>query len=161
MFASKSTFLFLLIIISIAGITACNSSHPVTTTPTPDRSAAVRAVMGKYNQCFLQMNTNCIAALYTPDGEIYTTGLLQASGPDAIQSFMNQSFEAAPITSFTATIDSIIINGDVAVVRGRYDEKTTHPTGQSNEAKMRYIAEWMQQSNGQWLLKRYSTDILP
>jgi uncharacterized protein (TIGR02246 family) len=107
------------------------------------------------------MDANCIATLYTPDGEIYTTGLLQASGPEAIRSFMNQSFEAAPITSFTATIDSIIINGDVAVVRGRYDEKTTHATGQSNEAKMQYTAEWNQQPNGQWLLKRYSTDILP
>ena len=107
------------------------------------------------------MNTNCIAALYTPDGEIYYTGLLQASGPDAIQGFMDQSFKAATLNSFTTTIDSIIINGDVAVVRGTYDEKTTSTTNQSNEAKMRYIAEWNQQPNGQWLLKRYSTDILP
>ncbi len=127
----------------------------------PDRSAAVQAFMGKYNQCFSQMNTNCIASLYTPDGEIYTTGLLQASGPEAIQSFMNQSFSSARIDSFTATIDSIVINGEVAVVIGTTDEKTTDTASQSNEAKMRYIAEWIGQPNGQWLLKRYSTETLP
>ena len=161
MFTSKSTLLFILIIISMADSTACNSSHPVTATPTPDRSQDVRADMEKYNQCFSLMNTNCITSLYTLDGEIYYTGLLQASGPDKIRSFMDQSFKAAPINSFTATIDSIIINGDVGVVRGTYDEKTTNATGQSNEAKMQYTAEWNQQPNGQWLLKRYSTDILP
>ena len=161
MFTSKSPCLLLLILISMAGASACNSNHPVAATPTPDQSANVREFMGKYNQCFAQMDANCIATLYTPDGEIYTTGLLQASGPDKIRSFMDQSFKAAPINSFTATIDSIIINGDVGVVRGTYDEKTTNATGQSNEAKMQYTAEWNQQPNGQWLLKRYSTDILP
>jgi uncharacterized protein (TIGR02246 family) len=159
--ASKSTFLLLLIIISMAGATACNSSPQATATPMPDRSAAVRAIMGKFNQCFSQMNANCIASLYTSDGEIYSTGLLQASGPDAIRSFMNQSFNNARIDSFTATIDSIIINGEDAVVIGASDEKTTDKANQSNEAQMRYITEWIGQPNGQWLLKRFNTEALP
>jgi ketosteroid isomerase-like protein len=88
-------------------------------------------------------------------------GLLQASGPDAIRSFMNQSFNNARIDSFPATIDSIIIYGEDAVVIGTSDEKTTDTANQSNEAKMRYITEWIGQPNGQWLLKRFNTEALP
>ena len=152
---------FILPAIIIGTLTACATVSPPTATPKPDQSAAVRVLMGKYNQCFSQMNANCIASLYTSDGEIYSTGLLQASGTDAIRSFMNQSFNNARIDSFTATIDSIIINGEDAVVIGATDEKTTNTANQSNEAKMRYITEWIGQPNGQWLLKRFNTEVLP
>ena len=36
---------------------------------------------------------------------------------------------------------------------GIYDEKTTNATGQSSEKKLQYVAEWIYQSNGQWLLE--------
>jgi len=152
---------FILPAIIIGTLTACATVSPPTATPTPDRSAAVRVIMGNYNHCFSQMNANCIASLYTSDGEIYSMGLLQASGPDAIRSFMNQSFNNARIDSFPATIDSIIIYGEDAVVIGTSDEKTTDTANQSNEAKMRYITEWIGQPNGQWLLKRFNTEALP
>ena len=66
----------------------------------------------------------------------------------------------AHIDSLDATIDTITINGNVGVVLGTYDEKTTDATGQSSEAKLQYVAEWIYQSNGQWLLNRLSTVIL-
>ena len=152
---------FILPAIIIGTLTACATVSLPTATPTPDRSAAVRAIMGKYNQCFLQMDANCIASLYSSDGEIYSTGLLQTSGPDAIRSFMNQSFNDDRIDSFTATIDSIVINGEDAVVIGTTDEKTTNAANQSTETKMRTITEWIGQPNGQWLLKRFNTETLP
>lgn len=142
-------------------LTACNSTSKVTTTPTPDYSPDVRADMEKYNQCFSQMNADGMASLFAPNGEIYDTGLLQASGPNAILSYLNQSFNSAHVDSLTTTIDSIVINGSVAAVLGTYDEKTSDTTGQSNETKLRYVAEWIDQSNGQWLLNRVSTVILP
>jgi uncharacterized protein (TIGR02246 family) len=152
---------FILPAIIIGTLTACATVSPPTAAPTPDQSAAVQAIMGKYNQCFSQMDANCISLLYTPDGEIYSTGLLQASGLDAIRSFMHQSFNNARIDSFTATINSIIINGEDAVVIGTTDEKTTNTANQSTEAKMQYITEWIGQPNGQWLLKRFNTEVLP
>jgi len=161
MFFTKTKFPFVVFIASMMiALTACNSTHKVTATPTPDRSPDVRADMGKYNQCFSQMNADCIASLFAPNGEVYDTGLLQASGPDAIRSYMNQTFSAAHLDSLNATIDSIDINGGVGVVLGIYDEKTTNITGQSSEEKLQYVAEWIDQSNGQWLLNRVSTVIL-
>jgi len=161
MFFTKMKCLFVVFIASMMiALAACNSTNKVTATPTPDRSPDVRADMGKYNQCFSQMNADCMASLFAPKGAVYDTGLLQASGPDAIRSYMNQSFNAAHIVSLNATIDSIDINGGVGVVLGTYDEKTTNATGQSSEEKVQYVAEWIYRSNGQWLLNRVSTVIL-
>ena len=104
MFFIRIKFLFVVFIaIMMIALTACNSTNKVTATPTPDRSPDARADMGKYNQCFSQMNADCMASLFAPNGAVYDTGLLQASGPDAIRSYMNQSFN-------TAHLDSLIGN---------------------------------------------------
>ena len=156
---TKSLCLFFMAVMMIA-LTACSTASKVAATPTPDGSADVRADMEKYNQCLSQMNADCIASLFAPEGQIFDTGLIRAGSPDAIRSYMNQSFSVAHIDSINATIDSVVINGDVAVALGTYDEKTTDTTGQNSEAKLQYVAEWIQQANGQWLLNRVSTVIL-
>ena len=140
-------------------LAACNSANKITVTPTPDRSSEIRPYMENYNECFSYMNADCVAAFFAPQGQIFDTGLIRAAGPAAVRSYMNQTFSAAHVDSLNATIDSIVINGGVAVVLGTYDEKTTDTTGQSSEAKLQYVAEWIQQSNGQWLLNRLSTVI--
>ena len=116
--------------------------------------------MEKYNQCLAQMNADCIASLFAPQGQIFDTGIIRAGSPAAVRSYINQTFSAEHIDSLNATIDTITINGGVGVVLGAYDEKTTDTTGQSSEAKLQYVAEWIYQSNGQWLLNRLSTVIL-
>ena len=113
--------------------------------------------MEKYNQCLSQTNADCMASLFATNGGVYNTGLLQASGPDAIRSYLDQKFSTEHVDSLTATIDSININGEVAVVRGTDEEKTTDSTGQSNDATLHYVAEWVAQSNGQWMLNHIST----
>jgi ketosteroid isomerase-like protein len=107
------------------------------------------------------MNAECIAASFVSNGTIYDTGLLQAKDSDGIHNYLDQSFSTNHIDSLASTIDSITINGTVAVVIGTYDEKTSDTAGQSSEAKLQYVAEWIQQSNGQWLLNRLSTVISP
>jgi uncharacterized protein (TIGR02246 family) len=154
-------FLFLFFIFGImAALTSCSTASKVVVAPTPDESSNVRADMEKYNQCLSQMNADCIASLFAPQGQIFDTGIIRAGSPAAIRSYMNQTFSAAHIDSLNATMDTITINGSVGVVLGTYDEKTTDTTGQSNEAKLQYVAEWIHQSNGQWLLNRLSTVIL-
>ncbi len=160
MFFIGTKFLFVAFIaIIMIALTACNSTSKVAATPMPDYSPDVRADMEKYNQYFSQMNADGMASLFASNGGIYDTGLLQASGPDAIRSYMNQSFDTTHLDSLIPTIGSIIINGDVGVVLGIYDEKTTNTMGQSSEEKLQYVAEWIYQSNGQWLLNRLSTVI--
>ena len=158
MFFEKSRSLLALCLVCItAALMACSPESKVVPTPTPDRSPVVRTNMEKYNQCFSQMNADCMAALFAANGGLYDTGLLQASGPEAIQGYLIQTFKAVRIDSLTATVDSTVINGDVAVVRGTYQEKTTDPAGQSSETKLQFVAEWMAQSNDAWLLNRIST----
>jgi ketosteroid isomerase-like protein len=157
----KFKFLFLFLIFGIlAGLTSCSTGSKVTTTPTPDYSPDLRANMEKYNQCFSQMNAECMASTFVSNGTIYDTGLLHAKDSDGIRNYLDQSFSTNHIDSLASTIDTITINGDVGVVLGTYDEKTTDATGQSSEAKLQYVAEWIYQSNGQWLLNRLSTVIL-
>ena len=159
---TKTKFLNLFFIASIMiALTACSSTNKVAATPTPDYSPDVRADMEKYNQCFSQMNAGCMASSFMADGTILDTGLLQAKDADGISNYLAQSFSANHMDSIASTIDIITINGGVAVVRGTYDEKTSDLEGQSNETKLRYVAEWIDQTNGQWLLNRLSTVPLP
>jgi uncharacterized protein (TIGR02246 family) len=140
---------------------ACGTENKAVATPTPDRSPEVLASMEKYNQCFTQMNADCMASLFAANGEIYNTGLLKASGSDAIRGYLNQTLSTEHIDSITVTIDSIVINADVAVVRGIEEETTTDSTGEKNETKLQYVAEWIAQSNGRWLLNRISSVLAP
>ena len=161
MFDKKSKLLLLSLIFGIiAALTACSTASKVTATPTPDYSPDVRADMEKYNQCFSQMNAECMASSFMSHGTIYDTGLLHAKDSDGIRNYLDQSFSTNHIDSLASTIDTITINGGVGVVLGIYDEKTTDTTGQSSEAKLQYVAEWIHQSNGQWRLNRLSTVIL-
>ena len=161
MFSIKSKFLFLFLIFgTMAALTACSTASKVGVTPTPDESSNVRADMEKYNQCFSQMNAGCMASSFVSNGTIYDTGLLHAKDSDGIRNYLDQSFSTNHIDSLAPTIDTITINGGVGVVLGTYDEKTTDTTGQSSEAKLQYVAEWIHQSNGQWRLNRLSTVIL-
>jgi len=146
-----------LIVCTAITLMACSTEGKAVVTPTPDRSPEIRTGMEKYNQCFSQMNADCMASLFAPNGEIYATGLLQASGPGAVKGYLDQAFNSALLDSLSATIDSTVINGDVAVVRGTYDEKTSDSSGKNNETKLLYTAEWIAQSDGQWLLSRIST----
>ena len=161
MFNKKSKFLFLFLVIgAMAALTACSTASKVGVTPTPDESSNVRADMEKYNQCFSQMNAGCMASSFVSNGTIYDTGLLHAKDSDGIRNYLDQSFSTNHIDSLAPTIDTITINGGVGVVLGTYDEKTTDAKGQSSEAKLQYVAEWIHQSNGQWRLNRLSTVIL-
>ena len=156
----KSRFLSLSLIFSIVAVVTACGTNKVVVTPTPDELTNIRADMEKYNQCLSQMNADCIASLFAPQGQIFDTGIIRAGSPAAVRSYMNQTFSAAHVDLLDATIDTITINGGVGVVLGTYDEKTTDTTGQSSEAKLQYVAEWIHQSNGQWLLNRLSTVIL-
>jgi ketosteroid isomerase-like protein len=161
MFNKKSKFLFLFLVIgAMAALTACSTASKVMATPTPDYSPDVRADMEKYNQCFSQMNAECMASSFVSHGTIYDTGLLHAKDSDGIRNYLDHSFSTNHINSLASTIDTITINGGVGVVLGTYDEKTTDAKGQSSEAKLQYVAEWIHQSNGQWLMNRLSTVIL-
>ena len=152
--------IFSLVLLFTLFLTACSTASKVVVTPTPNGSTVVQTDMEKYNQCLSQMNADCVASLFAPQGQIFDTGLIRAGSPAAIRSYINQTFSAAHIDSLNATVDSVVINGDVGVVLGTYDEKTTDTTGQSNEVKLQYVAEWVDQPNGQWLLNRLSTVIL-
>jgi len=92
---AKNKFLYLFF---AAGMMVCaRLAAPATRSlsrPTPDRSPDVRADMNRYNQYFSQMNADEMASLFAPGGEVYDTGLLQASGPDAIRSYLSQTFSA-------------------------------------------------------------------
>ena len=162
MFITKIKFLFVFFTAATTIVlTACSSTNKVAATPTPDDSPDVRTDMEKYNQCFSQMNAECMASSFAANGTIYDTGLLQAKDSDGIHNYLDQSFSTNHIDSLASTIDTTTINGTVAVVIGTYDEKTTDATGQSNELKLRYVAEWIDQTNDQWLLNRLSTVPLP
>ena len=162
MFITKIKLVHLFFMASImVALAACSTASKVTTTPTPDYSPDVRTDMERYNQCFSQMNAGCMASSFVANGTIYDTGLLQAKDSDGVYNYLDQSFSTNHINSLASTIDSITINGNVAVVLGTYDEKTSDATSQSNETKLRYVAEWIYQSNAQWLLNRLSTVISP
>jgi len=136
-----------------ATLSACSTGGSPAATPTPDQTGDVRATMDRYNQFMVQKNAAGIAGLFAPEGEVYDTGLLEASGPDAIRTYMTQSLGAMTLASFTSSVDTIIIQAKVGVALGIYDEVGAN----GHDQKIRYVAEWILQPDGRWLLHRFST----
>jgi uncharacterized protein (TIGR02246 family) len=159
-------FQHVLVLASLSVLTglssACSARTVPAATPTPDGSASVQAQMDRYVQAVSQTNADALAALFAPDGQIYDTGQLAADGPAAVRTYLETSYAAIHVESYTTTPEPMIVGGGVAAAIGTFDEKyMTLATGQSGESKGHYTVEWRLQPDGSWLIHRLSTDVVP
>jgi len=146
----------------LAGLTlsACTAAATPSALPTstPDLAAEARAMMDQYNQAILKMDSQAIAAFFLPDGTTYDNGTQLAQGPEAILKFMQYFDGVVRVDSYQATITSAQVDGDTMTISGTFEQQYTMLSNKkTGSASGNFTAEWVRQADGQWLLRKMST----
>jgi uncharacterized protein (TIGR02246 family) len=123
-----------------------------------DRAAAELATR-RYRDAWLTNDPGRVMATLTPDAVIFPSNLPPIEGATAIRQFwFPSSGPSTRVTGMELTIDSVAVDGDMAVVSGR-GSLTFVVTTNGTAAPPRTQKSWhvnvlRRQSDGRWLIWR-------
>ena len=114
--------------------------------------SGVEEAMQKYDRLIMGMNSDSIAMIYAPDGEL---GKI-AKGRDSIRNFLN-TFSKFRVLSQSSETNTIQITGDSAVQTGIYHQTVIIPSKDTVTVKGNFTALWIWMYNNRWLIHRMET----
>jgi uncharacterized protein (TIGR02246 family) len=132
-------------------VTACQVTRPVQDS---DR-AQIEAAMQAYSGHIRQLDAAAIADGFTVDGEMSAEGMAPVRGRAAIRAHL-QAFEKFKVSLQEDVIDSIVVDGDHAELRGAYHQQVILPDGRAIEVRGRYRVDWLR-DQGRWRMRRMQT----
>ena len=141
----------------MATVVALTSCGPARTIPDTARDAAVRdtiaAAMQQYQVAARSVHPDSIAAFYTATGVLFEPGINPIRTRDSIRAFI-ASFPGAKVEVATASPDTIEVLGGTALYWGSYFERLSFPGQPVSEQHGKFVAEWVRQADGAWLIQR-------
>ncbi len=114
----------------------------------------VAAGMERYMAASRAVDAEAIAAFYTPTAVLFEPGIDPVETREAIRAFM-ASFPGVRVEVATATPDTIEVFDGTAYVWGSYFERLAFPGQPVSEQHGRFVAEWVRQTDGAWLIQRH------
>ena len=93
-------------------------------------------------------------------GELFEPGIQPIVGPDSIRAFVAM-FQGAKVDSAAVWADTIEVHGRTALYWGTYFERLEFPGQPISEQHGKFIAEWVRQDDGRWLISRLYRIPLP
>jgi ketosteroid isomerase-like protein len=123
----------------------------------PTGAAAVRqevaAAMQRYQAAARTVNPDSIAAFYTATATLFEPGIDPIRTRDSIRAFI-ASFPGVRVDVATATPDTIEVFGATAFLWGSYLERLAFPGQAVSEQRGKFVAQWVRQPDGVWLMQR-------
>ncbi|MFN0206401.1 MAG: YybH family protein [Planctomycetota bacterium] len=113
----------------------------------------IAAAMQRYQVAARTTNPDRIAAMYTPNATLFEPGINPVHTRESIRAFI-ASFPGVRVDVATATPDVIEVYGTTAYLWGSYYEKLSFPGQPLSEQHGKFVAKWMQQPDGTWLIER-------
>jgi ketosteroid isomerase-like protein len=138
-------------------VPACRPNSPRSQA---ERGRDLDAALNHYGRLVQAMESDSIAALYTPDGQLGGVGLATVTGPDSIRAFLHQ-FDRYHVLRATMMLDSSRMAGDTGIQHGRYAQRVQLPAGDTVEVSGKFTAEWLRGASGEWRIHRMATAPLP
>jgi hypothetical protein len=133
------------------------SCTPAQREPDAARNAATRdtiaAVMQRYQVAARSVNPDSIAAFYAPTAVLFEPGIAPVRTRDSIRAFI-ASFPGVRVDVATATPDTIEVWDGTAFLWGSYFERLAFPGQPVSEQHGKFVAEWVRQPDGAWLIQR-------
>jgi ketosteroid isomerase-like protein len=126
-------------------------------------SSATREVadaMQRYQVVARTVNPDSMAAFYTPGATLFEPGIMPIHTRDSIRAFI-ASFPGVKVDVASATSDSIEVYGRTAYLWGSYFERLDFPGQPRSEQHGKFVAQWVRQDDGQWLIHRMFRVPLP
>jgi hypothetical protein len=117
----------------------------------PRTESGVETAMRKYDRLILNTNSDSIAKLYSPDGELGN----MAAGRDSIRNFLNR-FNNYKVLMQDSKTSFITINRDTAFQTGTYYQKVIVPSGDTVSVKGIFNVKWIW-TKSVWQIKRMDT----
>jgi len=138
--------------------TAATGSSDALPDSTSDAEDQVKAAMRRYDQFVLAMNAASIAAMFTPDGALVDAGKTIASTPASIRAFLGSFDGKVRVEENASSIESVTLTGATAILTGTYRQKALLLSDKREiRVQGKFEAEWSRQPDGQWLIRRMST----
>ena len=110
--------------------------------------------MERYHVAARAVDPDSLAAFYTATGTLFEPGIEPVHGRDSIRAFV-ASFPGVRVEVATATPDTIEVFGTTALLWGSYFERLAFPGQPISEQHGKFVAEWIRQPDGRWLIERF------
>lgn len=136
----------------MAGVISCTAAPNQPAADGTSR-AAVEAAMQRYQVAARTVNADSVSAFYTATATLFEPGIPPIVSRDSIRAFM-ASFPGVRVEVATASPDTIEIHGNTALYWGTYFEKLDFPGQPVSEQHGKFVAEWVRQGDGSWLIER-------
>lgn len=119
-------------------------------------STRLRAALARYESLVVRMRSDSIAAMFTPDGALLSTGRPPIIGPGDIQDFL-ESFRAFQVLADTMRVTDQTIWADSALQHGTFWQQVRVPAGDTVIAQGGFEILWRRQRDGRWGIARMGT----
>jgi hypothetical protein len=138
--------------VALALVVACKKAEP----PPPDRDPIV-AMMARYDELILAMDSAAIARLFTADGAIVNAGKVMATGPAEVAGFLATFDGKIKVEKTRSTIDESTVTEPTARVGGTYAQTArVVESGRALSVSGRFTAELVRDESG-WRFRRLET----
>ena len=121
----------------------------------PHKNQEIESAMNQYNRYILSMNTDSIASIFTPDGDLGDV----AHGRDSIKRFLYR-FKEFRVLSQRSVTGTITVSGDSAQQKGMYWQTTIVPPNDTVHVKGNFTTQWIWFAGSGWKIKRIDTQPL-
>jgi uncharacterized protein (TIGR02246 family) len=139
-----------------AALTSCT----LTSREPASARTEVAEAMQRYQAAARSVHPDSIAAFFAPNGVLFEPGINPIRTRDSIRAFV-ASFPGAQVHTATATPDTIEVYGGTAFLWGSYFEKLSFPGQPTSEQHGKFVAQWVRQDDGRWLIRRMYRVPLP
>jgi len=143
----------------VAGVMSCTAAPGQPAADGASRTD-VAAAMQRYQVAARTVNADSVSAFYTSTATLFEPGIPPIVSRDSIRTFM-ASFPGVRVEVATASPDTIEIHGNMALYWGTYFEKLDFPGQPVSEQHGKFLAQWVRQEDGQWLIERMYRIPLP
>lgn len=113
----------------------------------------IAAAMDLYQVAARSVDPDAIAAFFAPTAILFEPGISPIVSRDSIRKFIG-SFPGVRVDSATVTPDTIEVWDGMALYWGSYFERLAFPGQPVSEQHGKFVAQWVRQADGTWLIQR-------
>jgi uncharacterized protein (TIGR02246 family) len=146
-------------VFALAGLALLASCTLTSREPASARTEVADA-MQRYQAAARTVQPDSIAAYFAPNGVLFEPGIHPIRTRDSIRAFV-ASFPGVQVHTATATPDTIEVHDGTAFLWGSYFEKLSFPGQPTSEQHGKFVAQWVRQDDGRWLIQRMYRVPLP
>ena len=123
-----------------------------------EADASARAAMAHYSRLLngSPPNADSVAAQFAPTGELLGGGGDPVRGPDAVRAFLS-SFGKVQVDSAVTEVTASTVSGDRVTLWGTFSQRAVLGSGAPLHPHGRFVAEWVRDASGRWLIQRMLT----